>query len=73
MKKAAVLVMGILFIASGTALPQNAVKPAAKAEAKAEKKSLLTSEALAGLEFRNIGPALMSGRISDIAIHPKNR
>ena len=25
-----------------------------------------------GLEFRSIGPALMSGRISDIAIHPDN-
>ena len=23
-----------------------------------------------GLEFRSIGPAFMSGRISDIAIHP---
>jgi photosystem II stability/assembly factor-like uncharacterized protein len=39
----------------------------------AEKKLLLTSEVLSGLEFRNIGPAVMSGRISDIAIHPKNR
>jgi len=39
----------------------------------AEKKSLLTPEVLSGLEFRNIGPGLMSGRISDIAIHPKNR
>ncbi|MBO0323213.1 glycosyl hydrolase [Muricauda sp. CAU 1633] len=26
----------------------------------------------AGLEFRNIGPALTSGRIADIAIHPAN-
>jgi hypothetical protein len=25
-----------------------------------------------GLEFRGIGPALMSGRISDIVIHPEN-
>jgi len=25
-----------------------------------------------GLKFRNIGPALMSGRISDIVIHPNN-
>ncbi|MEM8506650.1 MAG: glycosyl hydrolase [Bacteroidota bacterium] len=25
-----------------------------------------------GLEFRNIGPALTSGRIADIAIHPQN-
>ena len=26
----------------------------------------------AGLEFRNIGPAMTSGRIADIAIHPEN-
>ena len=25
-----------------------------------------------GLKFRSIGPALMSGRISDIVIHPEN-
>ena len=25
-----------------------------------------------GLEFRNIGPAMTSGRIADIAIHPEN-
>ena len=28
--------------------------------------------ALAGLKFRSIGPAFMSGRIADIAIHPEN-
>ena len=33
---------------------------------------LLNEKTFAGLEFRNIGPALMSGRISDIAIHPEN-
>ena len=27
---------------------------------------------LSGLEFRNIGPAMTSGRIADIAIHPEN-
>jgi photosystem II stability/assembly factor-like uncharacterized protein len=30
----------------------------------------MTAKALKGLEFRSIGPALMSGRIADIAIHP---
>ena len=34
-------------------------------------KSLLTSEILSGLAFRNIGPGIMSGRISDIVLHPK--
>ncbi|MGD8439806.1 MAG: glycosyl hydrolase [Holophagae bacterium] len=37
----------------------------------AEKNSdRMTAETFAGLELRNIGPALMSGRIADIAIHP---
>ncbi len=44
--------------------------PAPKAEAP---KSALTEAALSGLAFRNIGPAIMSGRISDIAIHPQRR
>ncbi|MDC6364678.1 MULTISPECIES: WD40/YVTN/BNR-like repeat-containing protein [Flavobacteriaceae] len=30
------------------------------------------STTYSGLEFRSIGPALTSGRIADIAIHPKN-
>ena len=32
--------------------------------------SRMTAEAFSGLELRTIGPALMSGRIADIAIHP---
>lgn len=31
-----------------------------------------TEETFEGLEFRSIGPALTSGRIADIAIHPNN-
>ena len=49
---------------------QKPVQPAAKPAAPA---SLITSELLSGLEFRNIGPAIMSGRISDIVMHPKRR
>ena len=30
-------------------------------------------EAIGGLELRGIGPALMGGRIADIAVHPKRR
>jgi photosystem II stability/assembly factor-like uncharacterized protein len=33
----------------------------------------LTSDDFEGLELRSIGPALMSGRIADIAIHPKRQ
>ena len=36
------------------------------------KKTVWTKENFSGLEFRSIGPAFMSGRISDIAIHPDN-
>lgn len=32
----------------------------------------LTSDTFAGLELRSIGPALTSGRITDIAVDPKN-
>ena len=32
----------------------------------------LDSELFSGIKFRSIGPAFMSGRIADIAIHPKN-
>ena len=33
----------------------------------------LNAETFKGLEMRNIGPALMSGRIADIVLHPENR
>lgn len=34
--------------------------------------ALLRAERFTGLELRSIGPALMSGRIADIAIHPED-
>jgi len=34
--------------------------------------SKINDKTFSAFEFRNIGPALMSGRISDIAIHPEN-
>ncbi|WP_109301302.1 glycosyl hydrolase [Aquimarina sp. AU474] len=34
--------------------------------------SVFTDSVFSGLKMRNIGPAFMSGRIADIAIHPKN-
>ena len=33
---------------------------------------LFTSSTLSGLSFRSIGPALTSGHVSDIAVHPDN-
>jgi photosystem II stability/assembly factor-like uncharacterized protein len=46
---------------------------AGKAPAKdADSPSLMKAETFKGLELRNLGPALMSGRIADIAIDPRN-
>jgi photosystem II stability/assembly factor-like uncharacterized protein len=38
-----------------------------------ESSALMNAETFSGLKLRNIGPALMSGRISDIAIHPEDQ
>ena len=40
--------------------------------AQTAKKTVWTKDNFSGLKFRSIGPAFMSGRISDIAIHPDN-
>ena len=48
------------------------VLPPALAEKGSEDAGLLTAERFAGLELRNVGPALMAGRIADIAIHPQD-
>ena len=45
---------------------------AALTPALAEDKSLLSAERFTGLELRSVGPALMAGRIADIAIHPED-
>ncbi len=39
---------------------------------KAEDESAIESSIVGGLKFRMVGPALTSGRISDIAVHPTN-
>jgi photosystem II stability/assembly factor-like uncharacterized protein len=44
-----------------------------KSEKDKDDKSLMKSDTFKGLAFRNIGPAIASGRISDFAIHPKTR
>jgi photosystem II stability/assembly factor-like uncharacterized protein len=82
MRKYVVPVLLVLtaFIAAGPLAAQSAqvaqtgpAKANAKTTAKVESKTALTPELLSGLAFRNIGPAVMSGRISDIVIHPLKR
>jgi photosystem II stability/assembly factor-like uncharacterized protein len=46
---------------------------AEKEESKKEDKSLMKADTFNGLAFRNIGPAIASGRVADFAIHPKTR
>ncbi len=42
-------------------------------EEAAKEEGPLSSKTLGGLALRSIGPALMSGRVSDIAVHPRDR
>ena len=54
-----------------SAAPAKQDKPAAKPAAKKpDPDSLFKSETFSGLSLRGIGPAVTSGRITDIAVHP---
>ena len=53
----------VLLVVCALAIPCAAVEEEESGEG-------MTAKAFKGLEFRSIGPALMSGRIADIAIHP---
>ena len=57
-----------LILAMAICLPAISQKKSNTDESKTEVNSSLVS----GLKFRNVGPALMSGRISDIAVNPNN-
>ena len=48
-------------------------KAAVKEETKQDKKGGLSADTLGGLKFRSIGPAVASGRITSIAVNPKNK
>ncbi|EED33687.1 BNR/Asp-box repeat domain protein [gamma proteobacterium NOR5-3] len=50
------------FACTGSVYAQNAT----------EKDELLSEATFKGLTFRNIGPAVRSGRVADLAIHPEN-
>ncbi|HTS00762.1 MAG TPA: glycosyl hydrolase, partial [Bacteroidota bacterium] len=54
-----------LFVRPAVARDDDADKPSAK--------DPFSSETFKGLRFRSIGPAVTSGRVSDIAVDPRNR
>ncbi len=49
------------------------VNPALSVEKKSNESDIFKAATFNGLKFRSVGPALMSGRIGDIAVHPENR
>ena len=61
--------LALLLAVSLALSPAQAKKKDAKAEEETDD-SRLKASTFSGLEMRSIGPALMSGRIADIAIHP---
>jgi len=66
MKKSLLLVLGLFLIFNQVCDAQN------KSKKKTENKTPLESINISGLTWRNVGPALTSGRISDFAFNPNN-
>jgi len=54
-------------------LKKEGKKDEKKDEAKEEKKGGMTADTFSGLKFRLIGPAVASGRVTSIAVNPKNK
>lgn len=65
------LLLPLLFLAPVTALPQKAATPSAEPKKPAD--PLVASDTYGGLKARLIGPAVCSGRVVDIAVHPHNK
>lgn len=69
----------LLCLVLATPLAHGAVsKPTAKpigrsTKDKTEDKSKVKAGTFAGLKFRNVGPALTSGRVIDLAVHPRDK
>ncbi len=70
MKKLSLL-LALLLLVTFTVGAQSKEKEKDKDTTKA-KKELFDASTFGGLKWRSIGPAIMSGRISDFAVNPKN-
>src|SRR5262245_47805529 len=68
---------GLLALSPAAPKARAAGRAAAKADAgksdKDKSETRLKAETFAGLELRNIGPAVTSGRVVDIVVHPTER
>ena len=61
-----------IFICASSLSAQRSKKKKTEPEKTEEKKHYLDTVSFSGLKFRNIGPAITSGRIADFAVNPKN-
>lgn len=59
-----------ILVISGLLICFNAQSQRRKKSTDPSSPSMMTDSTFIGLEMRNIGPAFMSGRIADLAIHP---
>jgi photosystem II stability/assembly factor-like uncharacterized protein len=66
MKKILVIIIGLLMTGGSGMHAQK------RSKKKSEEKTALEQLSLSGLKWRNVGPALTSGRISDFAVNPDN-
>ena len=66
-------VLAVAFLMLACRAPLAAQDPETEVPAEEEEETGLSADTFSGLAFRGIGPALMSGRISDIAIDPTHR
>ena len=78
MKRSLAAAALLCLLLPGAAPAQRAKKADAKPakgqkDAKEEKKEVWSAGTFAGLELRSIGPALTSGRVVDLAVHPTDR
>ncbi|HQQ93173.1 MAG TPA: glycosyl hydrolase [Bacteroidia bacterium] len=74
MKKALHLAILLQFCVAGLNAQSKQKSETKNETAPAEKKvkPFLNPDTYSALSFRNLGPAVTSGRVSDIAVHPKN-
>ena len=73
MKKITYLCFAAALVASNS-FAQKKETPKKEEEKKpAEKPQFLNPSTYSALSFRNIGPAVTSGRVIDIAVNPKNK
>lgn len=54
-----------------TASSKESAKEATAGDKAEEEPPVMSADTFAGLKFRSIGPALMSGRVGDLAVNPK--